>query len=226
MESSERFPLGSGARIGHALALVFLLIVMMGVSFIGLAPLLPEGPFNGAPIEFVGLIVLTAISAGGVVGFCLVKVGRVSLRDLGWTKEHLRRDLLLGAAGFVVLACYFLLIGSIAGFWTPAEFFGEIAGYTFQQRLLFLLIGLQASFIEETVFRGYLQPALSAKLGNAGGMVLTAIIFAIYHLNPRPIALLSKLVQGLVFGLLKGKERSLYAPAAAHFLTWLVLGSL
>jgi hypothetical protein len=47
-----------------------------------------------------------------------------------------------------------------------------IADYTGAQRLLFVLIGVQAALVEESLFRGYLQPTLMEKLGPMFGVVV------------------------------------------------------
>jgi membrane protease YdiL (CAAX protease family) len=111
-------------------------------------------------------------------------------------------------------------------------FFGEsshdvvatLLGFSAAQRLLFLIIGLDAAFTEESLFRGYLQPTLVHKLGFPAGLLVMAAIFALYHLKLRPVVLLGKLLLGIVFGLLRGRDRPLWSSAIAHGLLWVVLG--
>jgi membrane protease YdiL (CAAX protease family) len=57
------------------------------------------------------------------------------------------------------------------------------------------------------------------------GILLTAVVFAFYHLKVSPQALLGKLVIGIVLGALRGRDRPLTAPAIAHVLLWAVLGT-
>ena len=97
--------------------------------------------------------------------------------------------------------------------------------YSASQRALFFFIGLIAAFSEESIFRGYLQPALTNRFGSAVGIVVTATFFAAYHLQFAPLRLLSLALIGLVYGVLRGRDRSLVAPGVAHALCWAVLGA-
>ncbi|MBL8912894.1 MAG: CPBP family intramembrane metalloprotease [Archangium sp.] len=94
-------------------------------------------------------------------------------------------------------------------------------------RAVFIAIGLQAAFVEESLFRGNLQPLLVTRFGKAAGLVLTAAIFSAYHLDPRPLSLAGKFVLGLVYGLARGTSAkgALTAPAFGHFLVWTTVGS-
>ena len=46
-----------------------------------------------------------------------------------------------------------------------------------------VLVGVEAALTEETLFRGDLQPTLQRMLGRGPGLLLTALIFAAYHLR-------------------------------------------
>jgi membrane protease YdiL (CAAX protease family) len=151
----------------------------------------------------------------------------VSLGELGWRTRSLPRTVGLGVVGFA--ACALVTFGlwfSLGPGRSGGEFVRAILTISTPQRLLFALIGLQAAFVEETLFRGYLQPALVARRGNFQGVLLTAMIFALYHLNFRPIALVGKLLFGVVFGVLRERDRGLFAPALAHALLWTAIGSM
>jgi membrane protease YdiL (CAAX protease family) len=100
-----------------------------------------------------------------------------------------------------------------------------LLGYSLSQRILFVILGLAIALWEESVFRGYLQPALIARAGAVGGVALTALIFAIWH--PPSFHLLgmsARLVQGCVLGALRGRDRPLAAAVVAHWLYWSVFG--
>lgn len=88
--------------------------------------------------------------------------------------------------------------------------------------------GYGSAVPEETIFRGILQPTLQKKLGRWPGIVLTAVIFAAYHVHlafalPR---LVSHTCYGIILGVLRERTGTLWAPAFAHALVWIVLGSL
>jgi hypothetical protein len=78
-------------------------------------------------------------------------------------------------------------------------------------------------WLEETLFRGYMQPAVQARIGRWLGLATVAVVFAAYHGRFTPAMFLGKLGVGLVLGGLRDRTRTLWAPAVAHVLQWTVL---
>jgi membrane protease YdiL (CAAX protease family) len=88
------------------------------------------------------------------------------------------------------------------------------------------LVGV--TFPEELVFRGLLQTRLSLLLGSAWAVVLTGLLFGLWHLGVNTAAYggdlataaaRSVLVQGMLglgYGVAFARTRSLIAPSAAH----------
>jgi hypothetical protein len=72
-----------------------------------------------------------------------------------------------------------------------------------------------APLVEETLFRGFLFPLLRARLGRAGGIALTSLLFALLH---PPVDWLAILVLGAALALAYEITGSLAAPIAAHAL--------
>jgi membrane protease YdiL (CAAX protease family) len=68
---------------------------------------------------------------------------------------------------------------------------------------------------EELLFRGVVQPALIRRVGPTLGILLTAFLFAIYHLNPW--IFLPLFIVGTFFGFLAYKTGTFWAGALAHF---------
>jgi len=82
---------------------------------------------------------------------------------------------------------------------------------------MFILLSSVAGFIEEIIFRGYLQRQFGALTGNIYlGLVLSAIVFGLGHgyEGPRRMALIA--VFGMLFGLLTIWRRSLRPGMIAH----------
>jgi hypothetical protein len=202
-------------RIVHALVLVaaYTAYVRIGQDMV-------EARIGPGPGKGVGALVVFGL----ILGVGLFVVAKLRPRDVGWRADNLARDLALGVAGAAVLAVG--LIGILAAFRgvQPADVIAGVIDTPLRARLMFLGIGLGAALAEETLFRGYLQPALAGAVGIAGGIALTATVFAVSHLQFAPIALGAKLFSGLVFGLLRGRDRSLVAPATAHVLYWVTFG--
>jgi membrane protease YdiL (CAAX protease family) len=210
-----------------ALALVLAHMVVffgLGRGLVGPALGLSD-PMAGGPAALAALAILAALDYLVVVRLGLRRMAGLTLTDLGWRRPA-PRDLAIGLLGLAIaLALLLALIAAFTG-GHVGFVFRKVAGFTPQQRLLFLAIGASAAFFEETLFRGALQPALQAKLGRWPGLVAGAMIFALYHLNFRPLGLAGKLALGLIYGVEREATRGLPAAALTHALVWVVLGTV
>lgn len=83
--------------------------------------------------------------------------------------------------------------------------------------LLFVLVAvaLVPAIAEEILFRGLVQRSFEAKLGGRKAVVMTGLIFAVYHLNP--FSFIPLVVLGLYLGFLVYRSNSLWVSVAAHF---------
>jgi membrane protease YdiL (CAAX protease family) len=199
------------------------------VPLVAIAPVLlgERDPFEAPPAAFLLLAIIAFLQAGLVVGVGLLGWGRVRVHDLGWHSDARRRDVGLGVVGFFVIAAVTLAIRAAAsGAGAVLDACQVVMQYTLAERALFVVIGLIAAFTEESIFRGYLQPALVERRGQTQGVLATAAIFAICHLQFAPGRLLGLFLFGLVYSGLRVRTGSLLAPAVAHFLCWAVLGAL
>ena len=80
--------------------------------------------------------------------------------------------------------------------------------------LLALGVSIAAPVCEEFFFRGVLQPGLSEKLAPPTAIVVTAFVFAFFHLDP--VGFLARFEMGVVFGLLAWRSGSLWPSIFAH----------
>ena len=227
-----RWSVESRERLIHSA--LFLLLRTPVIFILGFA-ILPgllgmEDLLDGSVTGVLLLVfILGLFDVGLMFGVGLMKIGRVpDMRSLGWRWEKPGKNLALGVLGFVLC-----MLGLFLGLWVQTggvpfgELFQQMASFSLTQRLCFIAIGLLgAAIVEESFYRGYLQPAMISRFGAVGGIIATAIIFDLAHMNFKPAALISKLVSGLVFGFLRGKDGSLMAPAIAHALFWFVVGSI
>ena len=207
-----------------AMQAVLVFVVGMGMLAPRLAPD-PEAPFAPSASMAILVAALGLCGAIGLVDFGSVRsVGR-SWKELGWRTDRLFAQIAAGLVG--ALLCALIIVGLYAMLGVPlSDVLKQIRSYSLAQRAMFLLIGIQAAFVEESLFRGNLLPALRARFGNRVALPLSALIFAFYHLNPRPIALVSKFLFGMIFGGLRLQQGSLVAPAVAHALFWILIGAL
>lgn len=224
---AARFSAGSWKRIVHALLLGLLQPVVPVSIFVGLGPLLfagrealvPPGPLTFVAVAGVGAVGLAVLVGGG-----LFAIARVSPAELGFRREALGRELLLGVLGLgVYLLCFDVIVRALLP--DADHVFHNLLTQSPGERALLLVVGLAIALFEEPVFRGYLQPALVERLGLAGGVAVTALVFAAWH--PPHFTLPSFLVRlslGLVTGALRARDRPLTAAVTAHTLLWAVVG--
>ncbi|WP_347348263.1 CPBP family intramembrane glutamic endopeptidase [Nigerium sp.] len=88
-----------------------------------------------------------------------------------------------------------------------------------------LLMPVTIAFAEEVLFRGYLQPRWSARLGSLAGLVVTAVFFGLQHVvfawgNPQAavVRFAATFAGGLLLGLLARKFGRLWPLIIGHWL--------
>jgi membrane protease YdiL (CAAX protease family) len=185
--------------------------------------------WQAPPAAFIINLGVGLFEIGVVLRLGMCRYARLSFREAGWSGLALR-DVAYGVLGFALLAVSLTcVLATESGFAdTLAYIADKIAHYTPQQRVFFALMGLIAAIPEETIFRGIMQPTLQNKVGRWPGILLTAVIFAIYHLQfafALPL-IVSHICTGLILGLLRERTGTLWAPAIAHALVWVILGAI
>lgn len=78
-----------------------------------------------------------------------------------------------------------------------------------------LVIGVSAAVCEETLFRGMISKGYE-KLGPAGSLILTSILFGILHRDLQKGV--STILLGALIGFIVYRTRSIYAGMTAHFI--------
>jgi membrane protease YdiL (CAAX protease family) len=217
--------------LSRAMALVVAHTILMWVIALGLLGrglgLLGDNPF--APT--VGFAILFAFIVVVSVGGWLMR-GSVpfygSWRSLGWDFTGFSRQVLIGIPlGVVGIAITMLSIHTFLQVgW--AEIVDGMLDVGWPQRAVFVLIGLHAGLVEESLFRGNLFGALRAKCPVLLAVAIQAAVFSLYHLSFGPASLINKFLCGIVFAspqLLLGK-RLLLPGAIAHFMVAVTMTSL
>lgn len=129
--------------------------------------------------------------------------------------------MMVGALGLTNL--WFSLLQYLAGFngtinrlledyIKQAEAFAPDAGYFW----LILGITIMAPIAEELLFRGIIQGELRKAMPEWLAIVLQAIIFALFHMQPVQITYV--LVPGLLLGIAYAWSRTLWVPVLMHIL--------
>lgn len=226
--NTPRFAAGSWSRIIHGLSLGFFQPLVPVSIFVGLASILFDAQGDlVAPraTTFLAVALVPLVPIGLLIGLGLVVLGRMDIRDLGWNRPQApAKDVAWGLVGLLVyLAIFVAVVGLLVK--NPDETYATAMGYSFSARALFLLVGLHIAFVEETIFRGVVQPALILKWGKWPGIMATAILFAAWHPPYFHVSgFLIRLGLGLVTGMLRGEDRPLWGAFVAHACLWPVVG--
>jgi len=88
-------------------------------------------------------------------------------------------------------------------------------GSVLDRGVMVAAIVLSAPLFEELIFRGYLWEVVERWAGAGAALVLTTLLFALYHLDP--VHVLSLLPTAAFLGYLRWATGSVWAPLAAHF---------
>jgi membrane protease YdiL (CAAX protease family) len=139
---------------------------------------------------------------------------RLRLADLGLRRaapRFLVAAVLLGVSMWLVTAVIVELVkppGSTEGLQKLVE----------QTPLLptFVALTIFPAIAEELVFRGVLTRALAGRLRADTAIVISAVAFGVYHINPSQM--LSTFVLGLVLGFLTLRAASIVPAMIVHFL--------
>ena len=193
-----------------------------------LSPLTPQAQFilnRLANNDVTASFILVALDA--LVGLWLVK--RILDRyHVGWREVGLRSVNIGKAVVFVVAALLSFLVLVAGAFALLQVLFphfnsGQAQVNQFTQphnaqslRLSFLALVVIPPFIEETVFRGFIFPALTKRLGLIGGAVVTSVLFAVAHwqLNVS----IYTLILSLLLCFMYYKLRSIWPGIVLHML--------
>ena len=193
-------------------ALVFVLTAALAVRL-----------FGG---EGVVRALLVGFSAFAIAAVFIARVAKSTepepAQSMGLSGAPHGRSALLGASLYLLFLPALLGV-SLLSPWLLERTLGEADG---QEVLLMigaleggalvfalLLAGLLQPFLEEVLFRGFLQPLLVQNFRERGGILLTSVAFAALH---GAVAFLPVFCLSLLLGAIYLRTRSLIAVAAVH----------
>jgi membrane protease YdiL (CAAX protease family) len=127
--------------------------------------------------------------------------------------------ILLGTIGG--LGVYSFMLGSvhimqnILGPYPTVEFMEESIPTTWLGLISWILVvGVSAGVCEEVLFRGFIQTGLENRWGAVKAVVVTAILFGLFHLDPWRIP--GVILLGLLIGYMVMRTGSLYTAVMVH----------
>jgi membrane protease YdiL (CAAX protease family) len=154
------------------LVIVALFVARFALDTLGYLVVLPTFPLYELPphppLVAVDLFWGALMSAIYLVLMILaMKRTGQSLGSIGITGVDKLRNLALG----LVLSAIYVGVTSLSG---------TFAGFSVSLVYAFILMAI-VGFIQEVVWRGYVQTRLTAKAGTIKGLVATALLFALWH---------------------------------------------
>jgi len=161
-------------------------------------------------------------------------VGEASMPVSAWLFGALKYRCGWRALGFrsfrafdgITLAAIVVLVGLLVGFLydvlfshlgldSPSSLPAGLAETGLGLGIVFVLAVVVAPVAEETFFRGFILPGIGKRLGNVWGVVLSALLFSVAHMQPG--ALLPIFILGLLLGWLYLRTRSIWPCILTHF---------
>lgn len=187
-------------------------------------------------VQVVGQILLLGLPVLFLVGLQTGEkklFSKKNLEFLGYGHRVSGVAVLLAVTGVLLLQPFiFILIESTGYFLSYMGEFGEsiLDNQERLQRFLMFLAGADSfsefltvvfvvavipALCEEMFFRGYIQKNYMYSLSPAGGILLTGLVFGLFHMSPANLLPLT--VMGWFIGFLYYKTQSLVVPIVVHF---------
>jgi len=194
--------------------------------------------FNMSPLSG-GLVTALSSIATGISGLALTDQivrmnGSLSLRKYIGLNRLSWKIVLLALAAFLIAVVCILGIGFLYEFIfgvpesTNADFMEDIlsgAGWL----LMFVATVIFASFFEEVLFRGFIFVGLlRSRLGVAGAIALTSLVWTLLHLQYDLFGMFTICVMGIVLGVTRYKTGSLWSafPVERYGVLYYATGKL
>ena len=203
----KKFP-----TIGH-FAVIFLYYILFSLPFIPIQGIISEK--YRAWFTLIVYIIPLYLTIWAIRR-TFNKKGKLNYKPAHW---HLLPLVIVTAyAFFVVAEMTVFLLPEPTGIWK--DLFDELnksIEKIFDNHIAgFLMVSVAAPILEETLFRGVLLRALLKKYNPYKAILLSAIAFGIFHMNPWQF--LYATVLGLFLGYIYWKTRSLFYPILIHFI--------
>lgn len=153
----------------------------------------------------------------GLYFVCVIKYGRPTLPSLAWRRSRVPLWIPVVAG----LALPFVLSALISPFHPPAVStpFDKFFTSPVWLGVLGVIAVTAGPWMEELLFRGFLQPLLSRSLGLVSGVVLTGLLFGLLHAPEYQYAwqyAAAVVLAGIAFGAIRAWSASTIASTLMH----------
>jgi len=174
----------------------------------------------------VGQIFVLGLASILIAGLHVGKETKLEFIRMTWKKDTVFY-MVLGGILILVIQPTVMFLGYLNSFLPTPEFLEELHRSQYQMFEDYLtsdgvlLIGLfhiavVPAFAEEVLFRGYVLRAFEKSAGIVAALIISSLIFSLFHLQLTNILPLATL--GAVMGLLTWLSGSIWPAAVAHFL--------
>lgn len=178
---------------------------------------------NSIPIIIQLLLSFLTFS---IVYFIITKKYNLSFRKvMGIHSANFPMYTEQGIFSFLILIAASSLINFFYYQFNPLPESNPYRNFGTEEMFYFSIIAVfVAPFVEEILFRGFIQPAMIERLGKIGGILLTAMIFGVSHSQYAEYdsALISVTAVGLILGITRDKTGSIIPCIIAHLLNNLI----
>jgi membrane protease YdiL (CAAX protease family) len=207
----EAIPVGLAALCASILAAVILAVAGAGTALCGppalISSLVLQGSFLGFSVAWVAVRYRQGI---GALGLRAVRAAR-ELTMGAWFGTGL-----FGVAGFVLLPLVFAVWRVVTG--APADPIDQpiLCGNPSAPEIglgAFVVV-VAAPLGEEVFFRGFLFNSLRGRLGFMRAAAISALVFAIFHVDPKLVVVM--FFVGMALAWLYERRGTLVASIAAH----------
>jgi len=202
------------------LLLLFLPIILNIASFVIFAPLFMGGKeVVAADFKQASNLVVFVVLCIEIIAFLLILI---SLKKENSSIKQLINYDKLKVRSYVKYFLYGLLPTLFAGWLYCKAQVGmsvetDISKYTGNELFVWLLMTpILIPFLEESIWRGYCLPRFSKPVT---GIILTGISFSFFHGIFSPLVLLATFLQGVIWGLLYLKTKSIIPGVLLHFMS-------
>jgi membrane protease YdiL (CAAX protease family) len=180
-------------------------------------------PSNGQPAQASGTLISIVTIAAAVVCsiliFALVKRSRSSLRDWLGLRPVSIKQLAIWVLALFIFSVLSNLVAAYFEHDMVTNFVRDLYGSSKNVYLLGFAVVIAAPFFEELFFRGFMLSGISrSRLGVAGGILITALIWTAVHQQYDWYVRGNILLLGILFGYARHKSGSLLPSFTMHAL--------
>lgn len=216
-----------GVLVALGLLRMVLLLSTDGISYLGFRLSGSDQPLTYALLGSNVWIVLVDVITVLVVARLLVREG-LSLRRL-LDPRPFGKTVAWALLAFVILMVAFLVatfVGNLVVYHgPPPTTVGSLHVPLWYGLWSIVLMPLTVAVAEESLYRGYLQPRLQARIGRVAGVVVVALLFSLQHVafslgswDGVAARVIATFLCGLVFGALYVWLQRLVPLVVAHWL--------